>query len=65
MSEGYASLLSSYKESHISFSLQPVLLRGEKGTVPSSAKESVVLKDLPILISTGIFHWHFQKNLCR
>ena len=27
MSEGYASLLSSYKESHISFSLRTVLLR--------------------------------------
>jgi len=32
-----------------------LLLRGEKGNVPILAKEGVVLRVLPVLISTGIF----------
>jgi len=63
MSEGYASLLSSYKESHISFSLRTVLLRGEKGTVPSSAKESVIPNVLPVLISTAILQLALPKKV--
>jgi len=55
MSESYASLFSSVKASHISFSLQTVLLSCEKGTVPCSAQEGVILMVLPILMSSGIF----------